>query len=527
VGRVVGACQAVYGSARVFGVHRLLCVATASVLVVLCSSAVASARDVVVPSFDGTPILAHFYPAVTPGPGGQSPTVLIGPGYANRGDTNPDANLGDRIGSANLRNAGFNVVTWDPRGFGGSGGTAMFDSAAFEGRDVQALVDYVATQPEALLDGPGDPRVGMSGSSYGGGIQFVAAAIEPRLDAIVPDIAWHSLVTSFARDGAFKAGWLLLICASGEVLGLSDGLTSPAGAQLGSTAPQMTSMCLEGNLTGRLSAAATGWLADRGPAQLLGAIRAPTLITQGTVDTLFAPGEAIANYDVLRRNGVPVKMLWYCGGHGTCQTPAGDPSVLPSAGLNWLRRWLMRDATVDTGPRFEWIDDGGVWRAGPDYPLAAAGSLAASGAGSLGLLPSVGITLGPIVLGTPVLSMFEVRYAPPPAAADLVGEPTVSLTYRGNAVPAATFVYAQVVDATTQRVVDGQVTPIPVVLDGAQRTVTRTLEAIAVRGRPDSDLRLQLLPSTTLYGSQRAVGSITTLTVTSTLPIVDATRSGR
>jgi len=56
--------------------------------------------------------------------------VLIGPGFATAGDTNPDANLGDRIGSLNLRNAGYHVVTWDPRGFGGSGGPAMFDAAA-------------------------------------------------------------------------------------------------------------------------------------------------------------------------------------------------------------------------------------------------------------------------------------------------------------------------------------------------------------------------------------------------------------
>ena len=105
---------------------------------------------------------------------------------------------------------------------------------------MQALIEYVATAPEALLDGPGDPRVGMAGSSYGGGIQFATAAIDQRVDAIVPDIAWHSLVTSLAKEGAFKAGWMLGVCASGEILGLSDGviegLGGPAGVQLGSTA---------------------------------------------------------------------------------------------------------------------------------------------------------------------------------------------------------------------------------------------------------------------------------------------------
>ena len=76
-------------------------------------------------------------------------------------DQNGGENGGDRIGVGVLLNAGFNVLTWDPRGFGGSGGVAQFDSVDYEARDVQRLVDYVAQQPEAQLDAPGDPRAGM------------------------------------------------------------------------------------------------------------------------------------------------------------------------------------------------------------------------------------------------------------------------------------------------------------------------------------------------------------------------------
>ena len=47
----------------------------------------------------------------------------------------------------------------------------------------------------------------MSGASYGGGIQLVTAAIDSRLDAIAPDIAWHSLVTSLYKAQSPKAGW--------------------------------------------------------------------------------------------------------------------------------------------------------------------------------------------------------------------------------------------------------------------------------------------------------------------------------
>lgn len=518
--------RGVYG-ARMVGAMRLV-VGSAVSMVLLCCSTVAEARDAVVTSFDGTPIVTHFYPAAALPAGARVPTVLVGSGFAYRGQTTPDAGGGVRLGLGDLRNDGYNVLTWDSRGFGGSGGTAMFDSAAFEGRDMQALTDFVAAQPEALLDAPGDPRVGMSGASYGGAIQLVTAAIDPRVDAIVPDAAWNSLVNGFARDGGFKAGWLVSLCTLGVGFGLldgaTDGVSGPAGIQLGSIDSPFLTMCAEGAALGKLSAASTQWLASVGPGALVSRIRAPTLLLQGTVDTLLTPGEAIASYELLRASGVPVKMLWYCGGHGTCLTPTGDTNVIRDAARNWLRRWLKRDTTVDTGPCVQWVDDGGVWRSGPDYPLAAAGSLAASGSGSLTVLPTVTATAGATGISTPTPGMVESRYASPAAESDIVGEPTLTLTYRGFALPSSTFVYAQVVDVAAGRIVNNQVTPIPVLLDGATRTVTRKLEVIALRGRPTSDLRLQIVAGTPVYGPQRSAGSVTLTAITSSLPIVDATR---
>ena len=306
--------------------------------------------------------------------------------------------------------------------------------------------------------------------------------------------------------------------------GVTDGVSGPAGIQITSIDPRFVSMCAEGTLLGRLSPASTQWLADLGPGALVSSIRAPTLLLQGTVDTLLTPGEATANYALLRASGVPVKMLWYCGGHGTCLTPTGDTSVMRDAALNWLRRWLKRDTTVDTGPRVQWVDDGGVWRSGSDYPLAAAGELFAYGSGSLTVVPTVTVTAGSIGITTPNQGMVEAPYASPAVESDIVGEPTLTLTYRGFALPSATFVYAQVVDVAAGRVVNNQVTPIPVLLDGATRTVTRKLEVIALRGRPTSDLRLQIVTGTPVYGPQRSAGTVALTAVTSSLPIVDATQ---
>ena len=60
------------------------------------------------------------------------------------------------------------------------------------------LLNWLARQPEAKLDGRRDPRVGMHGGSYAGGIQFVAAAIDRRIDAIARVLA---IGTSVARGG--------------------------------------------------------------------------------------------------------------------------------------------------------------------------------------------------------------------------------------------------------------------------------------------------------------------------------------
>ena len=129
-----------------------------------------------------------------------------------------------------LRAEGYNVLTWDARGFGESGGSVQIDHPDYEGRDVQALLDYVAEQPEARLDSRGDPRVGMGGRSYGGAIQWVTAAIDGRVDAIVPLIAWNALVRSLYQSNTVKAGWGSLLTGVGSTA-TTGGVFSPSGPE--------------------------------------------------------------------------------------------------------------------------------------------------------------------------------------------------------------------------------------------------------------------------------------------------------
>ena len=454
---------------------------TAGACLTLLASAppAAQARDVNVRSFDGVMIRAHFYPASNRAGNERVPTVLVGPGYPTQGDTNPDGDTSDQIGQRALRAEGYNTLTWDPRGIGGSGGIVNFDSPDFEARDVQALIDFVATTPEALLDGPNDPRVGMSGSSYGGAIQLATAAIDDRIEAIVPDVTWFSLGTGFFPDGAMKTPFPVIVCGSGAANGVPQNLLGPAAAVLDRAAGQLKTACLE-SLGGAVNPPSRQWFIDRTPAGLREKINTPTLITQGTVDTVFGLSEGVSNYKVLRSKGVPVKMMWYCGGHGKCTTSTGEEGRLRRAGLNWLNRYVKKDTAAGTGPAFEWLADDGVWRAGGDYPLPSAGTIEANGANfrSLGVSIVDSTSSGRDgFAATPAPNAVTVGFDPPPAGSDIVGAPKLKITYKGNSLGPNTFLFAQIIDANANRVIGSQVTPLPVVLDDRVRTVERAARA--------------------------------------------------
>jgi len=149
-----------------------------------------STTDVDVTSFDGTVIRAHWFPVHATG-GQPAPTVLKGPGWGQPGDVNTAGSgyglFGD-LSINTLHQAGYNVLTWDPRGFGESTGTVETNSPDFEGRDVQALIDWVAAQPGVQLDQEHDPRMGMVGASYGGGIQLTVASIRLSIAAATSSI---------------------------------------------------------------------------------------------------------------------------------------------------------------------------------------------------------------------------------------------------------------------------------------------------------------------------------------------------
>ena len=84
--------------------------------------------------------------------------------------------------------------------------------------------------------------------------------------------------------------------------------------------------------------------------------------------------------------------------------------------------------------------------------------------------------------------------------------------------------FAQLVDRASGLVVGNQVTPVPVVLDGDEHTVAVPLEQVVHLVGPSSDLVLQVVATTTLYGEPRFGGSVELSKVSVELPTVTGYR---
>jgi ABC-2 type transport system ATP-binding protein len=482
-----------------------------------------SKSDWTVTSFDGSQIRAHWFPVAGASASKPAPTILMGPGWSLSGDIDTGTSKVGLLGAltiADLHQAGYNVLTWDPRGFGMSTGSVEVDSPAYEGRDVSELISWVASRPGVKLDAADDPRVGMVGASYGGGIQFVTAARDCRVDVIAPTIAWHSLASSLYKTEIVKAGWsgLLETAATGHALD-----------------PHITSAYQSGKTTGQLDAADRAWFIARGPGDLVKQVDVPTLIVQGTVDTLFTLDEGVTNYRILREKGVPVSMLWYCSGHGVCLTKTGDPQRSKRATIAWLAHYLKGETSTSTGPRFSFVDQNGVEYTADDYPLPSGIPFTGTGSGTLPLVATGGSGPAHIPAGnTDLLAGFAGAIMPAPAenavnvpittgsrTGVVLGAPKLQISYQGTVAAGVrpTRVFAQLVDETTGLVVGNQVTPIAVTLDGKPHTATSPLEIVAFTVKPGAKLKLQVVATTVAYAQPRLGGSVTFSKVSIVLPV--------
>lgn len=290
----------------------------------------ASTFTALVPSFDGHKVPVTVYLADA----SPAPTLLWGHGWS-----------GSRADSANdgafFSSHGFNVVAMDFRGHGEarSSSNARVHDLDYEIRDVSAVIDFLAAQSWSLKSTGADPVLGAIGGSYGGAYQLLTAALDPRLDAIAPDMTWNDLPYALAPNGALKSGWIDFLYGSGTAranlsLDIHEGLIYA----------MTTNQLPDGSVPGVPDLVSS--FERSSPKNLV--VSVPTLLTQGSTDTLFNLNQAVANANQIAATGAEVKLVTHLGGHllhseALASTPfpgvglQAPPKLSPCGALNDVR----------------------------------------------------------------------------------------------------------------------------------------------------------------------------------------------
>jgi len=289
----------------------------------------------------GTPVgldTTVYFPEKTP-----APAVLLAHGF---GGSKTDLNTEAR----SLAEHGYVVLAYTARGFGQSGGRIHLDAPAYEVADAGRLISYLATLPQVLKDAPDDPRVGVAGSSYGGGLALLLSAYDKRVDVAGADITWNDLGQALfpnaagGQPGVFKKLWAGQLFASATAPSATAPSAAPSrGGACGRFAPELCAAYQKAASTGEPDAAILSLLKASSPAGVLSRITAPTLLIQGEQDSLFPLGQADANARGITANGTPVKVIWRSGGH--------DGETSTSDLVQYLQGWfdpvLLRQGRAD------------------------------------------------------------------------------------------------------------------------------------------------------------------------------------
>jgi fermentation-respiration switch protein FrsA (DUF1100 family) len=365
-------------------------------------------------------VVGDLYTPTTASRTKRVPAILTTHGFG--GSKDDQAGIGTAFAAR-----GYAVLAYSGLGFGGSDCKITLDDRDHDGQAARQLVSYLGgaggiaytdaghTTPAPRLDvvrldsvdhagkrSANDPRVGMIGGSYGGQVQYAAAAVDPRIDTLVPIITWNDLSYSLSPNntttttgvttstpGAAKLVWALGFSA----LGVLDGVqNSPTDWNRLIGCPNFsTFVCpalVTAATTGTLDGTATNGLRNASVSSYVSKVRVPTLIIQGLSDTLFNINEGVATYRALKKQGTPTKMIWQSWGHsqstpapGEVDLDAPNPSTQYETKriADWFDHYL-KDSRVSTGPEFsyfrDWVKYSGIatpaYATSSTYPVGTA-----------------------------------------------------------------------------------------------------------------------------------------------------------
>lgn len=450
-----------------------------------------SVSDVTITSWDGTELAATLFVPEDATALEPVPFVLMTHGWAGSRQATATGRVAD------LLDAGYGVLTWDSRGFGASGGEVMLDHPDYEGRDVSVLIDWLVLNAPVAMDGANDPRVGMSGGSYAGGIQLLAAAVDDRIDVIAPEITWNNLVQSLAPNGVPKLQWVSLLFGGGLATSCSDGHSAdltPSGCQTTALARYYATVMATNGVTPEVEAA----LLARSPATYMDDIQVPALIIQGAPDTLFDVDQAVANYEGIKANGQPAKLWIYDGGHAGPNTQGG---LISGVVIDWMDCHLALVADcADVGAPVEYYA-GDSWYESTEWPPAStASSKTVAGIPPIAFAPTPAGSNGEWVIPLDAGDEANVKV--------LVGGATV--TFDANTVGGKATLFASLgiraADGTITRLGD-QTQPIRIA-GGESTPYTLDLVDVTAEYVGDQSLVLRLTTFDQAYNNARSAGML-------------------
>jgi predicted acyl esterase len=273
-----------------------------------------------------------------------------------------------------LARAGFEVVAYGQRGFGGSTGKVDFAGAGSQ-RDARNVITWALRHTNA------DPqRIAMFGMSYGAGISLLTAAHDPRVKAVVALSTWVDLADTYDQGGTPHTAGLRSLIGSATRVPSFD-----------STTRHLRDTLL--NSPTKLGPELRSISRDRSPASYLTQLnknKPAIMIGNAFEDSLFAPSPLVSFFNSLK---TPKRLQLAIGDHGGPERTAlsGLPNDTIDDALAWLNHYVRGvDNGVDAeGPiilkdvRTGELHSFSAWpqaTTGDQAPLAAPGTTAQTAA---------------------------------------------------------------------------------------------------------------------------------------------------
>jgi len=321
-----------------------------------------------------------------------APAILTTNGFGGAKDDSNQTAVGKGFAAA-----GYVVLSYTGLGFPDSGCKIHLDDRDWDGIAGKRMVSVLAGKKTVTFSGekkeqrlrpiryvakesPGDPRVGMIGGSYGGQIQYAVAALDDRVDALIPIITWNDLSYSLAPNntdiergvtyrtpGVYKREWTNLFFGAGLADGVQGSTVDPKRVKgCPNFARRACKSKAQLDSTGYPDRSTLRFARQASVSTYLDQIHAPTLVVQGQADTLFNLQEAAATYSGLRRQGTPVRMVWQSWGHSDSSPAPGEldlgaddirDTYLGRRFLHWMDHYVRGDAGAPVGPRFSYFRD--------------------------------------------------------------------------------------------------------------------------------------------------------------------------